>query len=310
MLFSYYFDSDKTHLLNCRFRVLQFTEKAAGVIEIVFSAEMLEVQNTIIKRKEVKTGTFTFPPTSAGKTQNGFEFTRVRYGDDRKWIFTVINSIDTAQKSQIGLISDSANMNPLGMDIYNDETEYEAELKANTLAILEQEYVPPVLTQTIVNTMFEQLGYPENFDSITGSYDPIFQNYTLSDFTQVFLEPIPAHASFKISMDIAPIEMPLSGVNVFTLTIPNLGAISLLTNGLEYMLENGTSADVVRVFFPSMIQLSDFWNNGMTSKARLSIEGNGTGQVVVSYNGVTVTGIYDTSKSFNSMSFLGAIARL
>ena len=84
MLFSYYFDTEKTHLLNCTFRVLQFTEKAQGVIEIMFSAEIAEFKDSIRKRQEIKVATFQFPPVTDGQTKHDIDFTRVRYGDEKK----------------------------------------------------------------------------------------------------------------------------------------------------------------------------------------------------------------------------------
>src|SRR5690606_20198199 len=100
-------------------------------------------------------------------------------------------------------------------------------------------------------------------------------NYRLADFTQSFLEPIPAGAPFDISLDIAPSEVtPLTGMHVLEVVIPNLGRFSLLTNGMEFLLQDGRTSDIERVFFPQSIAPADFWNNGMTSKAKLSIKGD------------------------------------
>jgi hypothetical protein len=311
MLFSYYFNAEKTHRLNCRFEVLQFSEKAAGVIEIMFSAEINEIMNGIRKKKEVNVATFSFPPTPEGQVKHDIDFTRVRYGDDKKWIFTVINNKDNNQKLSVGLISETANKNPLGMDIFHDDDEFDVELKANNLAILEPNYVAPVLTQTMVNTQFAQPGYPERFGSLSASYDSIYQNYKVSDFTQGFLEPIPAGSKFKIQLDLAPKEVvPLDGNELFGLTIPNLGSISLLTNGLEYKVKDADVMDIVRAFFPEHVKPEDFWNNGMTPKARLTIEGNGEGILTVRYFDTSIIGAYDHNSTFSGMEFLGALARL
>jgi hypothetical protein len=310
LLFSYYFDTQKTHLLNCRFRMLQFIEKAAGVIEIMFSAEIAEVQNGMTKKKEVQVATFTFPPTPEGQVKHDIDFTRVRYGDQKKWIFTVINNKDSTQKVEVGLISDTANKNPLGLDVYHDNEEFEAELKANNLAILEPTYIPPVLTQTIVDAKFEQPGYPERFSSYTATYDSTYQNFKLSDFTQDFLEPIPAGASFQIQLDIAPYEVqPLADIRVFDLIIPNLGQVGLLKNGLEFLIHNGLPSNAVRTMFTQEIQPEDFWNYGMTTKAKMTIEGDGNGKLTIRYYDTTLEAAYDHTLEFSGMELRGAQAR-
>lgn len=310
MLFSYYFDVDKTHLLNCQFRVLQFTEKAAGVIEIMFSGEISEHRNGVRLKRETKVATFSFPPTAEGETKHDIDFTRVRFADQKKWIFTVINNKSTAQKLEVGLISTTANKNPLGMDIYHDSDEFEVELKANNLSILEPTYTPPVLTQTMVDTRFEQTGYPERFSSYSANYDGMFQNYKLSDFTQDFLEPVPAGAKFKMQVDIAPMEViPLAGNKLFDLTIPGIGLVTMRQNALEYMLEGGSASDIVRIFFDS-VQPTDFWNNGMTTKAKMTIEGDGMGQLKIQYNGQVLQAFYDHTKEFSRIEFRGELARL
>lgn len=310
MLFSYYFDTQKTHLLNCRFRVLQFTEKAAGVIEIMFSAEITERLNGIARKKETKVQTFSFPPTIEGQTRHDIDFTRVRFSDQKKWIFTVINNKDNNQKASVGLISSLSNKNPLGMDIYHDDAEFNVELKANNLSILESTYVPPVLTQTLVSTGFEQPGYPERFSSYTANYDGMALNYSVKDFRQDFLESIPTDTPFKIELDIAPqVVTPKSGEKIFDLVIPYLGRISLLKTGLEYLIHDGMSSDAARVFFEAPVQPSDFYaNNVMSTKARMKIEGDGLGKITVTYNNKTITSVYDHKQEFSYLDFRGAYA--
>lgn len=309
MLFSYYFDTDKTHLLNCAFKVLQFAEKAQGVIEIMFSSEISEWKNGVRQRQEIKVATFQFPPVEEGQTKHDIDFTRVRFGDQKKWIFTVINNKDNTQKLEVGLISPTANKNPLGLDVYHDDEEFNVELKANNLSILESTYNPPVLTQTVVNTAFEAAGYPERFNSFTASYDTTYQNQLVKDFRQDFLDAIPSGAPFKIQFDVAPMHTtPADGTKVFDLAIPNLGTVSLYQTYLQFLIHGGASNDIVRQMFATPIQSSDFFNNGMTPKARMTIEGDGAGNLTVKYNETTLLALYDPSKEFSYMDFKGEYA--
>ncbi|HZG71046.1 MAG TPA: hypothetical protein VEY51_05840 [Chondromyces sp.] len=310
MLFSYYFDTKKTHLLNCHFKILQFIEKANGIIEIMFSAEIAEWQNGAVKKKETKVATFTFPPAQQGQTKHDIDFIRLRYGDQKKWIFTVINNKNSNQKVEVGLISDTANKNPLGLDVYHDDEGFEMELKANTLSILEPTYQPPILTQTLVNTKFEQAGYPERFGSYTAIYDSTYQNYRLSDFIQYFSEPIPPEAAFKIQMDIAPTEVQtVSGIEIFRVIVPQLGRVSLLKNGFEFQIHNGLTSDIVRALLNKEVAPMDFWNHGMTSKAKLSIEGDGKGKLFIRYYDTTLEATYDPTCSFVELEFRGVQAK-
>lgn len=310
MLFSYYFDTKKTHLLHCKCRALQFTEKAEGVIEIIFSAEIAEVLNGSVKKRETAVSTFRFPPTPQGETKHDIDFTRVRYGDEKKWIFTVTNNKEVSQKLTVGLISEGINKNPLGLDVYHDDAEYNVELKANNLSILESSYVPPVLSQTLVNNTFDQPGYPERFSSFTANYDNMARNYSVKDFRQDFLEEIPEATEFKISVDIAPQSVePIEGERIFDFVIPELGRFSLNKTSFEYMIHNGLVTDVVRTVFDKEVQPSDFYANGtMTSKARLTIAGDGAGVLTVTYNGKTLTGAYDHNSTFKYIDFRGMYA--
>ncbi|MEB2276865.1 hypothetical protein LAV82_22875 [Bacillus sp. ILBB4] len=310
MLFSYYFDSEKTHLLNCRFNVLQFAEKAEGVVEIMFSSEISEVLNGVTKKKESSVNTFSFPPTPDGQTKHDIDFTRVRYADQQKWIFTVLNNKNSAEKAVVGLVSSTVNKNPLGQDIYHDDEEFNVELKANNLSILEDSYVPPILTQTLVDTLFDEAGYPERFSSFTATYDSSAKNYTVKDFRQDFLEEIPTQTAFKIQLDLAPLEFtPVSGERIFDLTIPQLGRISLLKSGLEYLIQDGLTNDIVRLSFDSAVKASDFFaNDAFTTKAKMTIEGDGLGNLTITYYGQTLIGIYDPTKTFLHMDFKGAYA--
>lgn len=310
MLFSYYFDTLKTHLLNCKCTILQFTEKAAGNIEIGFSIEIAEIINGATKKKESLAGSFLFPPTSGGETQNSFLFTRTRYGDEKKWIFTVRNNINTSEMFTVGLISESANKNPLGMDVYHTDEDYKSELKANLLSVLENAYVPPKLTQTVADSRFEKIGYPERFSSLHTSYDSLYQLMELTEFKQELLENVPAASSFKISLNIAPAELSTVVSDLFTLTIGNLGFVRLYQDSFQFRLQNGSISDGISTNFDSTIDLTKLFKNGLTSLSKLSLEGDGVGTVTISYNGKTITSPYDASLAISGLEFKGATKTL
>ncbi len=303
MLFSYYFDVEKKHLLNCHFNVLQFIEKSQGVVDIVFSTEISEWNNGSLIKKEAKTDTFSFPPAVEGQLKHDIDFTRVRYGNEKKWIFTVINNRSNTQKVEIGLISSTANKNPLGMDIIHDSDQFNADLKGNNLSILESTYVPPVLTQTVVNNHFTQAGYPSGFQSKSATYNSRFQNMEAKDFKQNFSEPIPVGSPFKISLDIAPKSLLTSDGTIFALKIGEVGVVSLHEASLDYLIAGGTTSDIKRTLFDQEMKETDFWIAGMTSKARMSIEGDGKGLITVKYNNKTVQAAYDSSKEFSIIEF-------
>jgi hypothetical protein len=309
MLFSYYFDTKKTHLLNCSFDVLQFAEKAEGVIEIMFSAEISEWRNNVRSRQEKKVGTFQFPPLRAGEDKHDIDFTRVRYGDEKKWIFTVINNKDNTQKIEVGLISSTANKNPLGLDVSHDSEEFNADLKGNNLSILENTYIPPVLNQTVAETSFATAGYPERFNSDTAIYDSTYQNQVVNDFRQDFLDPVPSETPFTIEVDIAPKDVnPYDGNKVFDFILPFLGTVSAYQTYLQFVKHEGTSADVVQEVFDTTMEPSQFFNNGMTPQAKLVIKGDGEGYVTVKYNDKTLVAEYDATNEFSYIDFRGEFA--
>ncbi|ARC67388.1 hypothetical protein B14_200177 (plasmid) [Bacillus licheniformis] len=309
MLFSYYFDTRKMHVLNCHFRVIQFAEKAEGEIEIIFTAEISEKINGITKKSETKTSTFKFPASQKGETKHDIDFTRVRYAEQKKWIFTVKNNKDTRQSVTIGLISSTANKNPLGLDVYHDSSEFDAQLKANNLSILEKNYNVPVLTQTLVYETFDNAGYPDKFSSFTAQYDETGKNYTVKDFRQDFLEEIPERTAFTIKLDLAPLNVdPVAGSKIFTLEIPNLGEFNLTKISFDYLIHNGTSSDYVRAYFDEALNVSDFYKEPIIlNKAKLIIEGDGEGNLSATYAGKTIKAVYDSTQTFSYINFKGGL---
>jgi hypothetical protein len=281
LIFSYYFDAERTHVLNCGFQVENITTKPDKSIDTTFTAYIEEVENEVIKKKESYTATFTFT-ASTTEDQHDIDFIRTRYASQKKWIFEVRNNKDPNQKVIIGLISDTANKNPLGLDIYYENDKYDAELKANNLSQLEQNYIVPEIVQTVASGDFNDPG--------------------LSDFTQTFIESIPPQTKFKIEMNIAPTSVnPKSGLNIFDLNIENVGTVSLLTGGIEYLKTNGTPSDIQQAYFSNNVTSNDFFQNGFKTNSKLTIEGDGAGLIIINYAGLNITGTYDHTKPINSM---------
>jgi hypothetical protein len=299
LLFSYYFDIEKTHLVNCGFQIRNIKTKQDGSKEIDFLAYIEETQNGYTEKRETITGIFTFP--IGGQEEHDIDFIRTRYESEKKWIFEIRNNKNPGEKVIIGLISETANKNPLGLDICHDEDNYKAELRANNLSQLEQSYVAPKLTQTIAYGDFNEPGYPYGFTSLTAKYDTTNKLFELSDFKQTFRDPIPPSSAFRIEMDIAPLSVtPKSGSHIFSLFIRNLGVICLLMDRIEYKKENDTN--VLEAYFESYIDPSYFYNNGFKTNAKLIITGNENGEITIQYGGLTIQGTYDNTKEIPEMS--------
>lgn len=300
LLFSYYFDVNKTHLVNCGFQINNIKTKQDGNKEVEFLAYIEEIENDNTNKRESITGIFTFPSGSQ-KEEHDIDFIRTRYEREKKWIFEIRNNKNPEEKVIIGLITETANKNPLGLDIYHNEDNYKAELRANNLSQLEQSYVAPKLTQTIAYGNFNEPGYPYGFTSLTAKYDAINKLFELSDFTQIFRDPIPPSSAFRIEMDIAPLSIaPKNGSHIFSLSIKNLGTVSLLTDRIAYQKKNDTN--VIETYFSSYIDPSYFYSNGFKENAKLIISGKENGEITIQYGGLTIQGTYDHTKEIPEMS--------
>lgn len=308
MLFSYYFDTKKTHLLNCDFKMIEIAEASEGMTKITYEASIEEKVNSISKKREKLTGIFNIPPAKEGSPLHDVEFDRIRHSGSKKWIFTITNAKNTSQTALVGLISTTINKNPLGFDVYNDNGELDTELSENNLATLDPSYIPPVLTQTVVDAEFKQEDLPIRFTSFTAKFDETDLTTITKEFRQDFREEIPPEVPFKMEMHIAPLSIDsIDTERVFDFIAPNLGRVSLLKNGLEYLIHNGLNSDTVRIFFDAPVKLSDFLLDGtLTIKSHFLIEGDGEGNLTIKYYNQTITSIYDHLKPLSYVHFRGS----
>jgi hypothetical protein len=306
LIFSYYFDADRKHVLNCGFKVDSLTTKPDNSIDVAFTAYIEEVDNGTIKKTESHSGIFNFAAGGA-QDQHDIDFIRTRYASQKKWIFEIRNNKNPNQKVIIGLISDTANKNPLGLDIYYENDKHDAILKANTLSQLEQNYVPPVINQTILNDDFSTPVFPVGFLPQNYQYDGTFKLYNASYFEQTFETPIEPNAAFTMSINIAPTTFNTISSEVFRFTINNIGDFILYQNGIAYQKE-GTTNEIMQYFDSSKIPLTPeyFFNYGFKPESKLIIEGDGSGSITISYGGLQITGSYDASKSISGFKYKGA----
>jgi hypothetical protein len=303
LLFSYYLDEEKQHKINYGFYVNKVMENLDGSKTIEFLAYIEEINGADRLRREETLQAFTIPQSvDQEQLDHDIDFIRTRYEPERKWIFEIRNNRTPSERVVLGLISNTATQNPLGMDIYHDEKTYQAELRANNLSKLDTSYIPPALVQTIAKGTFDEPGYPYGFTSLSAKYDDTKKLFELSDFKQVFLDPIPAASLFRAEMDMAPLMVtPKEGNTLFELMIPDMGSLSLQLDRLSYQAAHND--EVVEVNFDSYVDVDQFYKGGFSSKARLTIEGDGKGNLIIQYAGVTIQASYDASKEYTELQF-------
>lgn len=308
MRFTYYFDAKKKEILNCNFNIIEITEEAEGMRQIVFEASIEEIKDTIKYKKEKLEGVFHIPPTDEDTVLHDVDFSRIRHAGSNKWIFTIINAKNTNETAMVGLITTTLNKNPVGVDVYNETGELDAELSENNLAVLDASYIPPLLTQTVVDSDLRKEELPVRFTSITARFDASESYQIVKDFRQDFREEIPAGVPFKMEMKIAPLSVdPIDTERIFDFNVPNLGRVTLSKTSLDYLIHNGLGSDTVRVPFERPVTLEDFYlDNKMTIKANFKIEGDGEGNLTVNYCNTTLTSVYDHEKEFSYIHFRGA----
>lgn len=283
MKYSYFFNAEKSHRLEFSFEVQNYKALDNGNTEIVFIARVSEFINNEQARSESKTGTFVF---AAGNKGHDVDLLRIRISEQDKWVFHVKNNKDASQDVIVGLITKTADANPLGEDIYHTSPIYDAELKGNNLAILEQSYQPPVLTQTLVYTTFATPEYPIGFSSHTATYSSQRLLYELKDFRQVFSQPIESHTAFSIEMNVAPLNTNTVGDSIFWVNVDGIGRFEAQKKNLVFVKEGDEYVNAVKIplnvaLVPELLYKS----NSFMNASKLTISGNGIGKLTVTYAG-------------------------
>lgn len=298
MIFSYYFDVERTHLINFGFLEESIVQKTNGEVEATFTAYIEEVNNQITSKKESVKKTFTFGSSSVSN-QHDIDFIRTRYEQQKKWIFQVKNNKKSSEDITIGLITETGNKNPLGFDVYFESDKYGAELKGNNLAQLETTYVPPILTQTLINEPFKASGFPVNFISNTGLYNATYQLLEAKDFEQTFFEPIPEHAGFNIDIDLAPMATSSSTDTLATLDLGEVGMLTISKEQIQFSDGNQNWG----ALFGSPIDPIEFYNLGFQPKSKLRIAGNGQGDLTFNYSDAFFQAAYNPAQTIPKLTF-------
>jgi len=303
MIFSYYFDPEKKHRLECSFEVQNYNVRNNASIELVFNAKIAEIIDDYVVKSENRLSTFTFASANDGiNIAHDIDFIRVRYAPEKKWVFEVRNNRQVNQSVVIGLITETANKNPLGLDIEHKSSIYDALLKGNNLAQLEQSYVAPVLSQTLLNATFDTAEYPVGFESSSAIYVEDKKYYDLNDFIQTFREPIPAASRFVVNMNLAPQRLSDVVDTIFMLDFPNVGTIYVTDRYLQFKVgDRMQQIPFDEPVDPAKLHDGTFF----LDPSKLSIEADG-GAMKIRYYGKELQASYDQNNPIPVMVFQSA----
>ena len=313
MIFSYYFDVEKTHRLNCGMDVESFiVNSTTQNVTLQYNAYIEEIKEGSRLRRESKRGTFTFALTQQTSTLRDydFDFLRTRVDEDAKWIFEIRNNRNPNQQVLIGLITHSANKNPLGLEMIYKENRFDGDLKANVISRLNDTYKAPVLEQTVVRNLFSTPGFPNGFTARSATYNSQFQLYDVASFEQVFPEAIQKETVFELSVDIAPNTLNTETNDVFSLDIRGVGEVFFKKDGVHYKKEGEVTSQFVTYPSSTVLQTSFFFNSGMTTNAKMIVSGDGKGEVTIRYGGLTLKGSYNHQKPITAMKYKGALKKI
>jgi hypothetical protein len=221
---------------------------------------------------------------------------RIRVAEQNKWIFEIKNNRRPDESIVVGLITKTTAQNPIGLDIININSGFEADLRANNLAILEANYVPPVLEQTILEAYFTTSEWPKGFSTESGVYDSDWQLYTLKDFKQSI--NVEDSTAFSIQMNIAPIALPANTNDIFQIDIDNVGTVTLMKGHLKYVPKGADPIDgAVLVSLDKQIAPDDFYaQNTFLEPSKMLIEGDGISILKFAYAGKTLYSSYSPIK--------------
>jgi hypothetical protein len=301
MLFSYYFDTEKTHRMEFLLEVLNFTVVNNATNQVTFNAKITEIIDNNVVHSEHKLATFNFD--ASAKTHD-VDVHRLRIADENKWIMVVNNNKKPDESITVGLISTRTTTNPLGVDITNESDKYTVDLRANTIGIVESGYIVPNVDYTLVEAYFITPEWPVGFYTDSGVWQATHQMYQLSDFKQVLDPIIDAHTAFHIEASLAPTDTNTIGNEIFSLTLGDLGTFSLNKDTISYLYKGGDpSKDPVFKAPAIAITPLNFYNDQFLDPSKLIIEGDGEGLIKITYAGTMLTGSYDPSKTISEIDF-------
>lgn len=314
MYYSYYYDIEKTHRINFGLKALTTNEESNGTINVQFNVYIREILNNEIKKEEIKNIQFRFD-ASLRNDENDSDYDldalRERIAGTNKLIFKVVNNRDTSQNVTIGLITPTAANNPLGCEIVYEDEPYTAEIKAGNISRLEDQYVEPLIRQTVANYTFNEGGLPEEI-MVSGSPEYVngYKLYRMTDFRLSLKEVINTSNKFAVEINVAPenfdvavepaiFDLILHGVGTFTL---NKTTINFLTDGT--LPEHKATAPLVQALTPEY-----FFNSGLRTTSLVKVSGDGKGNLKVSYAGVEIITTYDKTQELRGISLEGKVRK-
>ncbi|SFJ65529.1 hypothetical protein SAMN02799624_05403 [Paenibacillus sp. UNC496MF] len=297
MQYSYFFDADKTHRLEFTMTVLNYTPDTVNdQVIVLLGATVTEIIDNEEVAKQTKLGTFHFDPESQSLDVN-----RIRIAEQNKWIFEITNNKKPDEAIVMGLITTTTTGNPIGLDIESINTGFNADLRANNLAILEATYVPPVLDQLILEAYFATAEWPKGFTTNSGIYDSMRQMYQLQDFTQRI--EIADSTKFAIQLNAAPLSLPAANNDIFGIRVDGVGNFTLMKGHIKFVQEGADPVlDAVLVALDKQVAPADFYGfNSFLAPSKLLIEGDGISNLTFTYAGKVLHATYNPMKPVVSM---------
>lgn len=309
MEYIYSFDALKKHTLSFNFTIDQYLEKANAVIDVFCTGVVTETKNGKVLHKEAKSRTFSFKSKSDKQKQHDFNISRIRYAKQKKWILNITNNETNTEVLEVGIISETANKNPLFLDVYSNDKKYSYYLKGNNLAILEANYVAPILEQTIVDYAFNEPGVPEGFVVDSSSYNESMKAITTDSFVYSLPAEIPKETSFSVSMNVVPKELGLTpDGSLFSASINGIGEMIAYADHISYLGEGFPESQRISLQLKQPITaIGQLYENVYNKISKLQFICDGKGLLTISYMGEGIITQYDKDKDYQIVRVSGGL---
>lgn len=309
MEYVYAFDALKKHTLTFQFAIDQYLEKANGVIDMYCRGTVIEKKDGRILHKESKSRTFSFKNKSDKQKQHDFNVSRIRYTPDKKWILSVSNNESIEEVLEVGIISDTANKNPLFVDIYSKDTVYSYYVKGNNLGILEANYKAPILEQTVVDYTFDQPGIPDGFVVDSSTFNSDIRAIQTEGFNYMFPSAIPENTSFTIQMNVLPVDLTGSiDGSIFTIVAKGIGAFTIYPTKMSFLGEGfPESSAIYKTFATPITDLTQLYDKVFKRESKAQIIGDGLGNLTLVFNNNSILTTYEPNQEFQHTSLVGGI---
>lgn len=309
MIFSYYYDVQKTHLLNCGFNVSSIHQQSNGSIQATFIAFIEEVLGEEVLKRESVQRTFTFRANQENRGDHNIDFLRQRFADENKWVFEIRNNTNIAEGVVLGLISQTATRNPLGFDIIHNSEAYSSQVKGSNLSQIDDNIKSPIVKQTMVDTTFSSAGYPYGFSSETAIHNSRLNIMEANEFRQKFIESIPPETPFVIQMNLAPetLNLKYTDDQFVSISIEDVGLFRAYPDRMTFLRSDHPPQDVVEIRFDETKTVESFYNSGFQNDSNLTIEGDGRNSLNIRYAGHHIHTTYNPSATPSEITMEGGI---